>query len=202
MSVQPSVPCDLEIEIVAALSDLEASALEAKTHNDPLQRPFSALASFLRAQRQLYADTIVAIGQTIESARQPVRDEDMRIAVIQGISAHAGAITRSLSWGVRIAAVTCLLLGVGISGGVGYWQGYRSGMVDGSALGLKANATLATLPPTDAATWAQLIRDNLSPAKQLAEACRISGARQDGRLVCDMPVWIEAAKPPTNPGQR
>jgi hypothetical protein len=68
---------DLDASIDAALVHLDRAATEAALHDDPLQMPFTALASFLRAQRQLYADGAASLAQHLEQARQPVRDEEL-----------------------------------------------------------------------------------------------------------------------------
>jgi hypothetical protein len=49
---------ELDLTIDAALSELDQSETEAKLHNDPLRLPWMALASFLRAQKQLHAGMV------------------------------------------------------------------------------------------------------------------------------------------------
>jgi hypothetical protein len=55
---------ELDQTIDAALAELDQSITEAKLHNDPLRLPLMALASFLRAQRQLHTNVV----DTIEGA--------------------------------------------------------------------------------------------------------------------------------------
>ena len=77
-----------------------------------------------------------------------------------------------------------------ISGGVGYWQGHQSGVVDASRVGLQANAALAAMPHADALAWEELIRDNPPISASFAE-CKKNATPQKGRFACSLPVWID-----------
>jgi hypothetical protein len=120
MDLQRSAP-DVEADIELALSELDRSVLEAKIHDDPLRLPLSALASFLRAQRGLYADSVVSMQRSIEAARQPVRDEDMRLAVVQGIAIHARGVAKAINIGAALIGVAMLLIAFGAGWGEAYW---------------------------------------------------------------------------------
>jgi hypothetical protein len=111
----------VEADIELALSELDRSVLEARIHDDPLRLPLSALASFLRAQRGLYADSVVSMQRSIEAARQPVRDEDMRLAVVQGISSHAVNAVRTMGWRNVLIGAAILVASIVAGVGGGYW---------------------------------------------------------------------------------
>src|SRR4051812_227821 len=89
---------ELDVSIDAALVPLDRAATEAALHDDPLQLPFAALASFLRAQKALYVDGAASLAQHLEQARQPVRDEELQKAVVRGIRPHAVAIVQAINW--------------------------------------------------------------------------------------------------------
>jgi hypothetical protein len=115
-------------EIDQALTDLDRSIIEATLKDDPLRLPLTALSSFLKAQRQLHADSTQTLRQQIEAARQPIQDEQLRRAVIAGVSAHAASVIRALRWRTVVAAtaivVAAILLGVatGAVGASWYFQ--------------------------------------------------------------------------------
>ncbi len=185
MSGQPAPSDDLDAGIEAALSELNISITEAKHHNDPLWMPLSALSAFLRVMRRLYADFAVSMRKSIEEAKQPVRDEDMRRAVVQGISAHAGAMVKSLSWSIRLAAVGILLL----VGGGSFWLGQSTE----AAKYVQVPEQLGvTLTGPDAAQWLDLIRNNNIRGAMAQCTVRIQASRK----ACDLPLWLESAPQP------
>lgn len=112
---------DVEADIELALSELDRSVLEARIHDDPLRLPLSALASFLRAQRGLYADSVVTMQRSIETARQPVRDDDLRQAVSHGIAIHARDIAKAINTGAALIGITLLLIAFGVGWAGAYW---------------------------------------------------------------------------------
>jgi hypothetical protein len=112
---------DVEADIETALTELDRSVLEARIHDDPLRLPLSALASFLRAQRGLYVDSVVTMQRSIEAARQPVRDDDLRRAVVQGISSHASSAVRTMGWRNVLIGAAILVAVLAVGAGGGYW---------------------------------------------------------------------------------
>jgi hypothetical protein len=125
----PPAGSELEATIEAALSELEMSVAETKYHSDPLRFPLLALAAFLRAIRVLYADSIMSMRQQIEAAKQPVNDDQLRRAVIQGISGHAGATVRALEWRNVVIGAGLLAGALLVGAAGGYWYGVSSARV-------------------------------------------------------------------------
>src|SRR5271166_4405364 len=155
---------ELATTLDAALSQLDRAATEASVHDDPLELPFTALAAFLRAQRQLYAEADVSLARHIETAKQPVRDDELRRAVINGISAHA---THAV-WAINRRSVLYLALGgfamagLGFAGGA-WWQHDISSAELAAAQSIIVEAHDG-FPPglnvRDAAIWQELMRMN------------------------------------------
>jgi hypothetical protein len=177
------IPPDVEADIELALTELDRSVLEARIHDDPLRLPLSALASFLRAQRGLYADSIVTMQRSIETARQPVRDDHLRRAVVQGISSHASGAVRTMGWRNVLLAASILVASIVAGAGGGYWFGYR--------LGLTETAPLAGLAPAEASAWSQLMHNN--SAVNAIDVCENGKVAKtpDGRRACALPMWLD-----------
>jgi hypothetical protein len=57
----------------------------------------------------------------LDRLRQPVRDEDLRRAVVQGIDLHAGDVVRTMSWRNVLIGAGLLVAAVLIGAGGGYW---------------------------------------------------------------------------------
>lgn len=185
--VKPAINAELEGTIEEALSQLDLSAAEAQIHNDPLRLPLTALASFLRAQRQLHGDSIVSMRQAVEEGRQPVRDDDLRRAVVQGISVYAGGLVQTMSWRNVMLAAGMLVAGVAAGAGGGYWLGSSREAAkyvrvpDGLGVALNGPA---------AADWVALMRLN-----DITRTNRVCSA-QAGGVACSISLWM---KPPTAP---
>lgn len=183
----------------AALAQLDRAAAEASVHEDPLQLPFTALAAFLRAQRQLYADAGVSLGRHLEAARQPVRDDEFSRAVTKGISAHATKAVDAINWRSTLwSTVTGLVLaGVGFAAGA-WWQhdiasaqlaAAQSVIVaahDGFPPGMRAR---------DVALWQDLIRMNPNAEAVLRSCQPLPQAK--GGSACALPVWTMLPSPPS-----
>lgn len=189
---------ELATTLDAALSRLDRAAREASVHEDPLELPFTALAAFLRAQRQLYAEADVSLARHIETARQPVRDDELRRAVTNGISAYAMDAVWAINWrsALYLALGGLAMAGLGFAGGAWWQQNISSAQLsaaqsviveahDGFPAGLKAR---------EAAIWQELIRMN--PAVEDAlHACR-SLPQTRGGSACALPVWTLLPPPP------
>jgi hypothetical protein len=182
----------------AALAQLDRAATQASVHEDPLELPFTALAAFLRAQRQLYAEADIALARHIEMARQPVRDDELRRAVIAGVRDHAATTVRAINWrSVLYLALSGLVMAVlGFVGGAWWQHGIASAELtaaqnvivaahDGFPAGLKAE---------DLALWQDLIRMN----PNLSEALRSCQPlpQPKGGSACALPVWTLRPPPP------
>ena len=67
----------------------------------------------------------------LEATRKPVRDEDMRQAVAQGIAGHAWRFVQAMSIRTIILAAGILVAAMLISGAVGWWLRGHSELVIG-----------------------------------------------------------------------
>ena len=182
----------------AALAQLDRAAAEAAVHDDPLQLPFTALAAFLRAQRQLYADADVSLARHIETARQPVRDDELRRAVIKGIGGYASQTVDAINWRSTLWLTLggLVLAGVGFVAGA-WWQhdiastelaAAQSVIVkahDGFPGGMRAE---------DVALWQDLIRMNPN-AEAVLRSCR--PVPQPKGSACALTVWTMLPPPPS-----
>jgi hypothetical protein len=177
---------DVEADIELALTELDRSVLEARIHDDPLRLPLSALASFLRAQRGLYADSVVTMQRSIEAARQPVRDEDLRRA---GPGHQRPRCQRCPDHGLAQCADRRSHPGRGARGRGrgGYWFGCRLGMTE--------TAPLAGMAPAEASAWSQLMHSN-SAVVNAIDICKNQVAKApDGRRACALPMWLDPPAP-------
>jgi hypothetical protein len=182
----------------AALAQLDRAATEASVHEDPLELPFTALAAFLRAQRQLYAEADVSLARHIETAKQPVRDEELRRAVIKGISTYAVQVVQAINWQstIWLAIGGLVMAGLGFGGGA-WWQ------YDMAAAKLAAAQSIIVeahdgFPPglnvQDAAIWQELIRMN-PRVREALHACTLLPQAKGGSA-CALPVWTLPPPPP------
>ena len=57
----------------------------------------------------------------LDRLRQPVRDEELRRAVVQGIDRHADIVVRIMGWRNVLIGAALLVAAVMIGGGAGYW---------------------------------------------------------------------------------
>jgi hypothetical protein len=57
----------------------------------------------------------------LDRLRQPVRDEELRRAVVQGIDRHADIVVRTMGWRNVLIGAALLVAAVLIGGGAGYW---------------------------------------------------------------------------------
>jgi hypothetical protein len=182
----------------AALAQLDRAASEASVHDDPLQLPFTALAAFLRAQRQLYADAGVSLARHIETARQPVRDDELRRAVIKGIGAYASQTVDAINWRSTLWLTLggLVLAGMGFAAGAWWQHDIASAEIsaaqnvivkahDGFPAGMRAE---------DVALWQDLIRMNPN-AEAVLRSCR--PVPQPKGSACALTVWTMLPPPPS-----
>jgi hypothetical protein len=189
---------ELDTAIDAALVHLDRAATEAALHDDPLQAPFSALASFLRAQRQLYAAADQDLAAHLEQARQPVRDEELQKAVVRGIATHAWDAVRTInlrtaSW-LTAGAISVMLLG--FAGGA-WWQHDRLAAQVAAADQLIVTAHElggVVLSARSAAIWAELVQRNPNVAEEFRDCQPL---KQSAGSACALPVWTMLPPPKT-----
>jgi hypothetical protein len=190
---------ELDTAIDAALVHLDRAATEAALHDDPLQAPFTALASFLRAQRQLYVDGAVSLAAHLEQARQPVRDEELQRAVVRGIAQHAWDVVKAINLrtGSWLAAGAMGVMLLGFSAGA-WWQHAQSAAEIASATDtvIAAHDGFGTgLKALDAAVWLEIIRMNPRITDAI-HTCRPL-PQSDGGSACALPVWTMLPPPKT-----
>jgi hypothetical protein len=182
---------ELGTTLDVALAQLDRAATEASVHEDPLELPFTALAAFLRAQRQLYAEADAALAQHLETAKQPVRDDELRRAVTSGIRAHAAMAVRAINWqsALYLALGGLVMAVLGFAGGAWWQHGISSAELtaaqnvvvaahDGFPAGLRAQ---------DLALWQELIRMNPNVSEALRSCESLPQAK--GGSACALPVW-------------
>jgi hypothetical protein len=189
---------ELGASLDAALAQLDRAATEASVHEDPLELPFTALAAFLRAQRQLYAEADADLAQHIETAKQPVRDDELRSAVANGIRTHAAMAVQAINWRstLYLALGGLVMAGLGFAGGAWWQYGISSAELtaaqnvivaahDGFPAGLRAQ---------DLALWQDLIRMNPNVGDELRSCLPMPQNR--GGSACALPVWTLPPPPP------
>lgn len=101
---------DFAARVQAAQQALADGIAKAGLQHDPYRHPLEALAMMVG----LFPELI----RHLEATRQPVRDEDLRKAVMRGVAAYAGETVRMLN--VR-NTLTGIALGIGLllAGSVG-----------------------------------------------------------------------------------
>ena len=175
-----------EMSDIVAAARIELSRVETigGLQNDPLHFAFRALSIHLDAMHKMFLDGTLILRQEIEAARQPVRDDEMRSAVIQGIGAYANQTVRGLNWRTLTVAVIAALIFGAACGGAGWWFGRGS------------NVTFADVPmeARSAAAWHSLIGWNADVINGALADCTVNV--QHGRKTCGVPLWIE---PPVSP---
>jgi hypothetical protein len=85
------------VAVHAAQQALEQEASKAEAVNDPTGPTLRALSLAMGACHKLFVDGSMTIGSLIQTARQPVAPEEMRVAVAQGIRASASGAVRALN---------------------------------------------------------------------------------------------------------
>ena len=162
--------------------------------NDPIRHPIQALSvhldafySITRASSRMLTEQIQASAQQIPTG-PPLREEDLRRAVMQSIATHGTGVERALS--VRAG----LLLAAVLAGaGAGYWLGQnaeaRRFVQIPAALGV-------ALTGPDAAQWLNLMWLN-----DIGKAERVCGA-QAGGVSCAISFWVTPPTANSNPPQR
>jgi hypothetical protein len=107
--------------------------------------------------------------------------------------------TSRLGWRALAGVSAVLLVGMVLSGGVGWWLGSR----DGAARMAGLSDVLSDLSATDpavAVVWDRLIRYNPDPRRSLSgDDCRRTVVDAHGFRGCLAPLWYDWVGPP--PGQ-
>jgi hypothetical protein len=189
----------LSATLQIALSQLDQAAREAALHEDPLERPFAALAAFLHAQHELYADADVALARHIETAKQPVRNEELRQAVLAGISAHARDAVRAVNWQTTfwLALSGLALAGLGFIAGAWWQSDSDTGqLTTAQNVIVEAHAGFpAGMRAQDVALWQEVIRINPRVEDALHDCRPLKLDR--GGSACALPIWTLLPPPVT-----
>ncbi len=176
---------ETSVAVRAAQQALEQEASKAEAVNDPTGPTLRALSLALGACHKLYVDGSMTIGSLIETARQPVAPEDMRVAVAQGIRASASGAVRALN--IRnILMASGVLVGCNVlTAAAVYWWA-----------GTNLQATLASLDvrlSTSASQrWRSLMEANPG---DLIDKERGPCSAQNGRVACQFNLWTNSAAP-------
>jgi hypothetical protein len=103
---------------VRGAQDKLAALIRAAPFGDPSTPVLEGLAGTLAAFHEMTSE----IGRQIEAAAVPVRDDDLRRAVAQGIGAHAGHLVGTLNFRnvLIVAGMLFVTLLVGAGGGYLY----------------------------------------------------------------------------------
>ena len=156
--------------------ELDEALARAGLRRDPYGHVLDALGDVV--------GTFPDLVKHLEAARQPVRDEELRRAVIQGIEAHARDVVQAKNWRSTVIGVGMMAALLLIAAGGGYWFGYRTGVT--------SDAIFAVLSPADATTWTHLMAANPGSAKAELEECQAATQHDaHGRRACYMPIWID-----------
>lgn len=162
--------------------------------------PGDALAPVLEALAEIPAEvrqSITPLIQQIEAAQRPTDNGVIRQAVAQGIRDHAADLARTIKIRTWFLGAGLLLVVLLMVAGAGYWYGQAAGYLKGTETGLSANAVIAQMAPADGLTWEQLIRDNPGSISISLTECAKTATRQNGRLMCLLPVWLDEPNAPT-----
>jgi hypothetical protein len=193
---------DLDSAIARAVSSLDTAIIENRLHDDPLRHILVALIVFLKAQRRLYATADQDLATHLEDARQPVQDDQLRRAVMQGIAAHAtkaiDALNLRTAFWLVVSGVAFGLVGFGLGG---WWQYDRmAAQVDRMAAAVEIQDRKTeriivdakelgnvALSAKSAATWTDLVRLNPNVAEEL-RGCQ--PLKQPSGSACLLPIWL------------
>jgi hypothetical protein len=205
---------ELDAAIERAVSALDVAIIENRLHDDPLRLVLVGLIQTLRAQQRLHAaanqDMAGHLEQArvyLENARQPVRDEELRRAVVQGVGAYAFDMLTSLrvSTAAGLAAVGLVLGLIGFGLG-GWWQHDRmAAQVDRMAADVETQDKLndrimveakelgsVVLSARSAAMWMELVQRNPNVAEAYRDCQPI---KQAAGSACSLPVWTVPPSP-------
>jgi hypothetical protein len=169
----------------AAQQALEQEASKAEAVNDPTGPTLRALSLAVGACHKLYLDGSMTIGSLVETVRQPVAPEEMRVAVAQGIRATASGAVRALN--IRnILIASGLLVGSNVlTAGAVYWWA-------GSDLRATVAALDVRLSAAASQRWRNLMEANPG---DLIDTERGPCSAQNGGVACQFNLWTTPPAP-------
>ncbi len=163
---------------------LDAAIARAEVDNDPMGLALSALREHLTEfggmSRQLVAG--------VQAASKPVRDEDLRRAVIAGVSTHTGDVVKAMHWRTIAIGAAVWLLSMMTAAGGGYW--YANAIAERRVVEIRSTINTA-LTGDAAATWANLIKMNGVHVVNNQRGCEPQG----GGLACTYVLWTKLPAP-------
>jgi hypothetical protein len=123
-SAQTSMAPEVGASIRVAQEALEQEARRAEAVHDPTAPMLRALSQTIAAMHRTLVDSTLTIAKQIEDSRQPISEDALWRAVVQGVSAHARDITRGLNLRTALGAagtVLVLMIASAVGGAVGGW---------------------------------------------------------------------------------
>lgn len=144
---------------------------------DPFQHVLEAQAGIV----DLYPDML----SLMDELRQPVRDEELRRAVIAGVSTYTGAAIREIKARTILIVAGVMFATALVVAGAGYWLGRSTEAA--KYVDVPAGLGIVLKRP-DAAEWLNLMQFN-----DISRANRTCAA-QAGGTACSIVLWT---KPPT-----
>jgi hypothetical protein len=189
---------EVDAALNRAVSAIDQAIIDNRLQGESLGDIFVAQKAFLTAQWAMYVAADQDLATHLEQARQPVEDEALRRAVIQGIWAHATSIVKAIGLGTAsgLAAVGLILGLIGFGLGA-WWQHDRMAaqvamadqlMVEAHELG---NVVLSA---RSAAIWAELVARNPNVAEEFRDCQPL---KQPAGSACLLPVWTMLPPPKT-----
>ena len=137
----------------AAQQALEQEASKAEAVNDPTGPTLRALSLAVGACHKLYVDGSMTIGSLIETTRQPVAPDDMRLAVAQGIRASASGAVRALNIRNVLIASSVLVGSNVLTAATVYWWAATNLQATVASLDVRLSASASQ-------RWRSLIEAN------------------------------------------
>ena len=169
----------------AAQQALEQEASKADAVNDPTGPTLRALSLAVGACHKLYVDGSMTIGSLIETAREPVTPDEMRVAVAQGIRASASGVVRALNIHNILIASSVLVGSNVLTAGAVYW--WAESDLRAAVTGLDVR-----LSASSSQHWRSLMEANPG---DLIDKERGPCSVQDGRVACEFNLWTAPTAP-------
>jgi hypothetical protein len=107
--------------IQAAQDTLELEAKRMAAVGDPMAQALAAQSVMLGAMHRLFIDGTLQLAHHIEDGKRPIHPDEMRRAVVQGISGYAAGAVQRLGVRNLLIGTGLLLATLLVGAGGGYW---------------------------------------------------------------------------------
>ncbi len=180
---------DFAGRIAEAQRQLAESATRAGLKRDPYHHLIEAQSVVIGVFPELV--------QRMEASRQPVQNEQLRVAVIQGIRSYAGEAIKAANWRNVLIGVGILVVTTSIGWAGGYF--YNAAAADAKIAAARQQTIIVgdtiktALSGPAAQTWGWLIQTNGDNILTAQTNCVDT---KDGGRACNYALW---ARPPTPP---